>query len=442
MTQKRIWPVLLSGGVGARLWPVSRAAMPKQLISLTEAATMLQATAARCADGARYHPPLVVASAAHAATIGDQLAGIGAAPGALILEPVARNTAPAIALAALEVLRQDPAGLMLVMPSDHHIARPEVLQAAVATALPLAEAGWLVTFGITPDHPATGYGYIEIGDVLAVGVNKVVKFVEKPDVATATRWLVEGRHAWNGGIFLMRADVLLEELAQHAPAMRDACQRAFAAARRDGTTITPDAAIFAGCPADSIDYAVFEHAARVAVVPVAMGWSDIGSWDALRDLGPADGDGNVSSGNVIAVDTQRCLLRSDGPILATIGVHDLVIVATADAVLVSAAGQTQGVRKIVDRLAGDAALVHPRVESFAGGALRRLTEGDGVRVYEIAIDAGASWKAPAARVTVIAGAAEVAGKRLASADTVAGDIIVSASGARLLIVESVVKGAV
>jgi len=180
---------------------------------------------------------------------------------------------------------------MLVMPSDHHIARPEVLQAAVATALPLAEAGWLVTFGITPDHPATGYGYIEIGDVLAVGVNKVVKFVEKPDVTTATRWLVEGRHAWNGGIFLMRADVLLEELAQHAPAMRDACQRAFAAARRDGTTITPDAAIFAGCPADSIDYAVFERAERVAVVPVAMGWSDIGSWDALRDLGPADGDG-------------------------------------------------------------------------------------------------------------------------------------------------------
>lgn len=439
MTQSPIWPVLLSGGVGARLWPVSRAARPKQLLSLTEAATMLQATAARCADRRLFHAPLVVASAAHAAIITDQLTATGGDAAALILEPVARNTAPAIALAALEVQARDAEGVLLVMPSDHHIARPEALHEAVARARPLADAGWLVTFGITPDHPATGYGYIEIGEVLAPGVHRVARFVEKPDRDTAAAWLAAGRHAWNGGIFLLRADALLAALALHAPAMLAACQRAHAAAARDGRTIIPDAALFAACPSDSIDYAVLEKADRVAVVPVAMGWSDIGSWDALRDLGPADAAGNVTSGRVLAVDTQRCLLRSDGPVLATIGLSDLIIVATPDAVLVSAAGATQGVRQIVDALDGDATLDAPLVAAFAGGTQRRLAAGSGARVSEICLEPGTHWRAPAARLTVIDGAVTLDATPLAagaSAEVAADTPVHAAAAARLLLVEA------
>jgi len=328
--------------------------------------------------------------------------------------------------------------LMLVMPSDHHIAVPGALLAAIEAARPFAESGWLVTFGITPDSPATGYGYIEIGTALADGVNEVRRFVEKPDLATATRWLAAGRHAWNGGIFLMRADALRDALALHAPAMLEACTRAFAGARRDGSQIVPDGAIFAACPADSIDYAVLEHAARVAVAPVAMGWSDIGSWDALRDLGAADADGNVSSGDVVVRDTRNCLLRSDGPILAALGVENLIIVATEDAVLVSAAGQTQAVRAIVDRLSGDAALVTPRVETHAWGRLRRLTQGNGVQVSEISMVAGAAWTAPGGRITVIDGAISVAGAASGSGQSVEverGAVIISAAGARVLVVE-------
>lgn len=445
MLQKRIWPVLLSGGVGARLWPVSRVAMPKQLLGLTGSATMLQATAQRCDDNTRFHPPLIVASATHAAQIGAQLAAIGIAPAALILEPVARNTAPAIALAALEVLRRDPDGVMLVMPSDHHIADPQALQVAINAAWPFADSGWLVTFGITPDSPATGYGYIEIGAPLADDVNKVAQFVEKPDVATATRWLAAGHHAWNGGIFLLRADALCDALATHAQPILAACTAAFATADRDDDRITPDAALFAACPANSIDYAVLEQAARVAVVPVTMGWSDIGSWDALRDLGPGDADGNVCSGAVLTKDSRNCLLRSDGPIIAAIGVENLVIVATEDAVLVCAAGQTQAVRGIVDRLAGDAALVAPRVEVHRWGRLRWLTQSNDVRVSEVSIIADALWTAPDGRITVIDGAVSLMAQTLQSGQSINvahGTSILATTGTRLLVVEIDVKAGI
>ncbi|MEY2927220.1 MAG: hypothetical protein RL367_1697, partial [Pseudomonadota bacterium] len=275
-----ITPIILSGGSGTRLWPMSRPDSPKQFLALTGADTMFQMTARRTADQSKFAPPVIVANARHAALLTAQLAAIGIVPGAVILEPCARNTAPAIALAAIEA----GSAPMLVMPSDHVIADQPAFQAAIDAALPLAQAGWLVTFGIAPDGPETGYGYIKIGEPIGQGVHRVEHFVEKPDAATATMMLATGDHAWNGGIFLFRADIFLGALAIHAPAMLAAAQAAMAKARRTDQLITPDEVSFAACPSDSIDYAVMEKAERVAVVPVAMGWSDVGSWDALHDI--------------------------------------------------------------------------------------------------------------------------------------------------------------
>ncbi|MFN3435544.1 MAG: mannose-1-phosphate guanylyltransferase, partial [Sphingomonas sp.] len=270
-----IVPVILSGGSGTRLWPMSRPEMPKQLLALTAEETMLQLTAKR-AHGEAFAAPIVVANARHADHIDEQLAAAGAAPQAVILEPVARNTAPAIALAALAAQGEDA---LLVMPSDHVIADVAAFHAAIEAAMPLVAEGWLVTFGITPDAPETGYGWIKIGDVLAPGVHRVARFVEKPVRERAEEMLASGDHAWNGGIFLFRADIFLGALAAHAPGMLTATQDAMRGARREGVRIHPDADAFGASPSDSIDYAVMERAERVAVVPVSMGWSDVGSWD-------------------------------------------------------------------------------------------------------------------------------------------------------------------
>lgn len=344
-----IWPVILSGGAGTRLWPLSLPARPKQLLALTGERTMLQETAIRTA-GPGFAPPVIVCGAAHAAIIGEQLAAIGIDAAATIVEPSARNTAPAIALAALEVLRHDPDGIMLVMPSDHVIARPAELLAAVARATHAVTDGWLATFGIAPTAPETGYGYIEQGEVLAPGVHRAARFVEKPPLADAQAMLATGNFAWNGGLFLLRADAFVAALAEHAPAVLDAARAAFEGATRDGGTIHPDAASFAAAPSISVDYAVMEKAARVAVVPVDMGWSDIGSWHAVHGHGPADAEGNVVRGPAVLIDTRDTLVRSDGPLVATLGVEGLVIVVTAGAVLVADASRSQEVKDIVARL--------------------------------------------------------------------------------------------
>jgi mannose-1-phosphate guanylyltransferase len=345
--QTRITPVILSGGSGTRLWPLSRAARPKQLLSLTAEETMLQLTARRTGDAARFTAPVVVANAQHADLIEAQLVAAGTPPAALILEPVARNTAPAIALAALNVA---PETLMLVMPSDHVIADPDAFRDAVANALPLANDGWLVTFGITPDGPETGYGYIRIGDGLADGVHRVERFVEKPDRATAEAYLAEGCYAWNGGIFLLRADAFMAALDTHQPAIAAAARASMTAAVRDGARIMPSRDAFAACPADSVDYALMEKAARVAVAPAEMGWSDVGSWDALHLLAAKDEAGNAHQGEVLAIDTQGCLIRSEGPLVAAVGVRDLIVIATGDAILVLPRGSSQEVKRAVDAL--------------------------------------------------------------------------------------------
>jgi mannose-1-phosphate guanylyltransferase len=347
MTTAPITPVILSGGSGTRLWPMSRPEKPKQLLALTDVRTMLQLTALRAADGDRFAAPMIVAGAAHADIIAGQLDEVGIRPSQLILEPAARNTAPAIALAALLA---EPDAMLLVMPSDHVIGDVPAFRHAIDAAAPVAADGWLVTFGIAPDGPETGYGYIRVGDEIAQSVRRVDRFVEKPDLATAEAMLASGDHVWNGGIFLFRADAYLAALGEHAPAMLAACRDAVAKGKATGTLFHPDVTAFSAAPADSIDYAVMEKAVRVAVAPVQMAWSDVGSWDALHGLGPRDAVGNSLIGDIVAIDTRDCLVRSDGPVVATIGVQDLIVVATGDHVLVLPRGRSQEVKAIVDAL--------------------------------------------------------------------------------------------
>lgn len=344
---RRVRPVILSGGAGRRLWPLSRPGRPKQLLALTGEGTLLQQTARRVADRGLFEAPIVVAGAADAEAIEAQLAAAGTAPASLILEPCGRNTAPAIALAALSSGADE---LLLVLPSDHRIGDENAFLSAVRAALPCAAADWLVTFGIAPDRPETGYGYIRRGAALADGLFRVAAFVEKPKPALAEAWLAEGGHDWNAGIFLLRAGALLEALETHAPDVLAAARAALEAGRRDGHRLYPQAEAFARAPALPIDVAVMEKSDRVAVVPVEMGWSDVGSWDAVHALGEADAEGNVLAGDVLALDSSNCLIRSDGPAIVAAGIEDLIVIAAGDAVLVVPRGQSQRVKEALDAL--------------------------------------------------------------------------------------------
>jgi mannose-1-phosphate guanylyltransferase/mannose-1-phosphate guanylyltransferase/mannose-6-phosphate isomerase len=345
-----IIPVVLSGGSGTRLWPMSRSERPKQLLSLTGSETMLQLTARRTMARAGFSSPIIVANAAHADEIEAQLAQIGITDAAIVLEPAARNTAPAIALAALAA---DPSDLLLVMPSDHVIENIDALLAAVKAATPLCRDGWFATFGITPDAPDIGYGYIRRGEELAPGVNKVDRFVEKPDLDTARAYLESGSYSWNGGIFLFTAGGYLGALGRLQPAMLAAATEGMEKARREGGRIYPDAHAFGASPSESIDYAVMEKVERVAVVPVDMGWSDLGSWDALHAIAPRDAENNVHHGEVVAIDTEGCLIRTDGPLVAAVGIKDLIVIATGDAVLILPRGSSQDVKRAVEALKRD-----------------------------------------------------------------------------------------
>lgn len=343
--ERRITPVILSGGSGTRLWPLSVDERPKQFLALTGEATMLQMTAMRVVDRNRFDAPVVVASARHADLIDAQLAAVGAAPSRIVLEPMARNTGPAIALAALGL---EPDALMLVMPSDHLIGEEAAFHAAVAAAEPLARDGWLATFGIRPDRAETGYGYIRRAEPIGEGVYRAERFVEKPDAATAAGYLADGGYDWNGGIFLFRADTYLEALAAYEPEMLAAARAAMAGSWLEGDRLHPDAQAFARAPSRSIDHAVMEQSDRVAVAPVAMGWSDVGSFDALHELGAPDAAGNVTDARAIAIDSAGCLLRSDGPAITVVGVNDLIVVATPDSVLVVPRGHSQRVKEAAE----------------------------------------------------------------------------------------------
>ncbi|MGL5839699.1 MAG: mannose-1-phosphate guanylyltransferase/mannose-6-phosphate isomerase [Sphingorhabdus sp.] len=338
----KIIPVILSGGGGTRLWPLSTPKKPKQFLALTSDMTMFEMTLARASDRDVFDAPIIVANAAHRPLVENQLQAAGIDDAIIIYEPCARNTAPAIALAALA--SNDAKTPLLVMPSDHIIADIDAFDAAIMTALPLVEQGWLVTFGIEPTAPETGYGYIKIGENLSGAVAKVDRFVEKPDLETAQTMLDAGDHAWNGGIFLFRADIYLECLASLAPEILAAAQDAMGKARRESMAIYPNEESFAASPSDSIDYAVMEKAERVAVASVSMGWSDVGSWDALHEIRDKDGSVNAVHGNVRIDSATNNLVHAEGIRISLHGVNDLIIVANGREVMILPRGSSQKVR--------------------------------------------------------------------------------------------------
>ena len=351
MTNKPITPVILSGGSGSRLWPLSRKALPKQLLALADGGTMIQETAQR-ARGEAFAAPMVISNQDHRFLIAEQLRAAGIEPASIILEPVGRNTAAAAAIAALKAAEDDPDSLLLLMPSDHIVQNKAAFDTAVAQAAKAAQDGALVTFGITPTAPETGYGYIKAGAALAnaPGVRSVDSFVEKPDRATATHYLASGDYAWNSGMFLFKASAFLNELARLQPRILECCRDALAHAHRDMDFIRLGEPAFVACPSISIDHGVMEKAQHAAVVPVDMGWSDVGSWQSLWEISPQDAHANAIKGDVIAENTQGSYIRSEGPLVATIGVQDLVVVATKDAVLVSHRDHAQDVKKVVETL--------------------------------------------------------------------------------------------
>ena len=387
-----LYPVILSGGSGTRLWPMSRTLYPKQLLRLLGERSLLQQTLARVTDPSRFAAPLLVANEEHRFIVAEQLRESGMTARALLLEPVGRNTAPAACTAALMLAESEPDALMLVLPSDHVIADGEAFAAAVEAAAAAARAGALATFGIRPERPETGYGYIRRGEPVdgIAGIFRVAEFVEKPGPETARGYLASGEHFWNSGMFVFSAAMFLDELGRLRPDMLAACSRALAAARRDDDFIRLDRSAFESCPADSIDYAVMEHTARAAVVPAALGWSDVGSWDALWELGEKDAAGNALIGNVVAEDARNCYLRSETGLVAAVGIEDLVVVATADAVMLAPRERTQEVRRLVARLAAEGreeAEALPTVHR-PWGTYRSLHNGHRVQVKHITVKPG------------------------------------------------------
>jgi mannose-1-phosphate guanylyltransferase/mannose-6-phosphate isomerase len=346
-------PVILSGGAGTRLWPLSRELYPKQLLPLMGEHTMLQDTARRL-EGLDAAPPVVVCNDAHRFLVAEQLRKIGITPRAIVLEPFGRNTAPAIALAALAALKKaakDEDPVLLVLPADHVIRDVAAFQAAANTARTAAEEGKLVTFGIVPRTPETGYGYIRRGESLGA-VQRIAQFVEKPSLTRAQAFIASGDHYWNSGMFVFRARRYLEELGKFASEMAKICREAFDAAKADLDFTRIDSKIFETCPSDSIDYAVMEKTADAVVVPLDAGWSDVGSWASLHAASDADADGNVARGDVVSEDSSNCYLYSESRLVAAVGLKDHVVVETKDAVLVAPKDRVQDVKALVSRIKG------------------------------------------------------------------------------------------
>ena len=387
-----IHPVILSGGSGMRLWPLSRALIPKQLLALGGQCTLLQETAVRVC-GMPFTAPLVVCNDEHRFTVAEQLREAGAKAQATVIEPVGRNTAPAAALAALYLAARDPDAVMLVLPSDHVVNKPQAFRDAVVTGLAAARDGALVTFGITPERAETGYGYIRRGAPWngAPGCHEVARFVEKPDAATAQAYLDGGDYDWNSGIFLFRATRYLEELEDVCPEIAAACRQAVDGGSLDLDILRLDAEAFAACPSLSIDHAVMEPSERTAVVPVDMGWSDVGSWTSLWAIGEKDGKGNILSGDVLVQDVRDSLIRAEDRLVAAVGITDAVIVATADAVLVTRRDRAQEVKKVAEILKKDGRqeyLAHPVVHR-PWGHFQTVDKGEGFQVKHIMVKPGA-----------------------------------------------------
>jgi mannose-1-phosphate guanylyltransferase/mannose-6-phosphate isomerase len=348
-SNSKIFPVILSGGSGTRLWPLSRAHYPKQLQPLHTKLSLLQETVSRLTDD-NFTQPLVVCNQEHRFIVAEHLKEIGIKPEAIVLEPIGRNTAPAAAVASIIISKQDPNAIILLMPSDHVITDTEAFKAAIKTALPAAIDGSFVTFGIQPTKAETGYGYIKKSNTAydKKGCFKVDVFVEKPNLADAKTFIDEGDYYWNGGIFLFSASSFIAELERLSPKIIEACNLAVSKAKSDLDFHSLDKATFSACPSISIDYAVMEKSENVVVVPVDMGWNDVGSWDALWQLLDKDPNGNVISGDVILRKTKNSLVRSENTLVTAVGMENTIIVATDDAILVSNRSTAQDVNLIVE----------------------------------------------------------------------------------------------
>ncbi|MBB6242653.1 MULTISPECIES: mannose-1-phosphate guanylyltransferase/mannose-6-phosphate isomerase [unclassified Rhodanobacter] len=386
-------PLILSGGSGTRLWPVSRKNLPKQFLALAGDSTLFQQTLERTRQLPDVAPPIVVASDDHRFLAADQLLDLGIDNATIVLEPLARNTAPAIALGALQALRRGGDPLLLVLPADHLIGDKASFVEAVKQAIPLAEQSWLVTFGIRPDRPETGFGYIRRAGAINKDGFQVEQFVEKPDLATAETYLADGGYDWNSGMFLFKASRYLEELAEHAPEMLAAVREADAKSSTDLDFVRIDQETFSQVPDRSIDYAVMEKTRRAAVIPVSCAWSDIGSWSALWLTGQKDADGNMSEGDTLAIDTHNSLLRShDRHLVATVGVDDLIVVTTPDATLVAHRDAAQDVKRIVEQLKASGRTEHSlhRVVHRPWGSYDSLEARDRFQVKRIVVKPGAS----------------------------------------------------
>ena len=389
-----IVPVLLSGGSGTRLWPVSRSLYPKQLLPMAAERTMFQETVRRFAGVPGFAPPLVVCNDEHRFIIASQIQAMGIAPHTIVLEPLGRNTAPAAAVAALLLAEQSSDTLMLLAPSDHVIDDAPGFLAAVRLGARAAAQGRLVTFGIHPGRPETGYGYIRRAGELeaAPGAFAVAGFVEKPDRATAEGFVANGDYFWNSGMFLFSPGLYLEELSRYAPDILAKADKALRQGRRDLDFLRLDRDAFAAAQAISIDYAVMEHTDKAAVVPADIGWSDVGSWSMLWERGTKDSDGNVVAGDVLIEDGRNNFIRSEGRLVATVGVDNLIVVATNDAVLVARRDRDQDVKRVVDRLikAGRSeASQHARVYR-PWGFFETLHLGPGTQVKLIEVNPGAA----------------------------------------------------
>jgi mannose-1-phosphate guanylyltransferase/mannose-6-phosphate isomerase len=346
--RRTIFPVLLSGGAGSRLWPLSREGAPKQLIRLIGDRTLLQQTALRAADAELFEPLTVIAGYGHRFAVAEQLSAIGASPASIVLEPAPRSTAAAAAIAALLIARSRPDATMLLMPADHLINDPDAFRRTVREAAETARQGYLTLFGIRPDSPATGYGYIRVGEPLSDGpARSVSAFVEKPDETTAAAYLESGEYLWNSGIFLLPVALFLAELGRLEPELLSSAGEALDRAATDADFVRLDAEAFGRCRSVSIDYAVMERTGKAAVVPAEFSWMDVGSWSSLWWLAERDDGGNAVIGDVMTFDTRGSYIRSEGPVVATLGVEDLIIVATNEAVLVAKRDRDQEIGKFV-----------------------------------------------------------------------------------------------
>ncbi|MEI6299826.1 MAG: mannose-1-phosphate guanylyltransferase/mannose-6-phosphate isomerase [Betaproteobacteria bacterium] len=347
-----IYPVVLSGGSGTRLWPMSRQTMPKQFLPLLPGGSPFQMTLARLSGLAGGRAPIIIASNDHRFVAAEQLRAANVTPGALVLEPVGRNTAPAAAIAAIRLVAEDRDALMLVLPADHHVPDALAFRELVNRGAEVAGAGHLVTFGVTPRWAETGYGYIERGAALPglSGCYDVAEFIEKPEIEIAAHFAATGRHYWNSGMFLFGAAHYLAELEAVQPALVAACRRSLSNATRDQDFLRLESASFANCPSISIDYALMEHTARAAVLPVELEWSDIGSWKALWDVHAKDENGNVVVGDVRLEDVRDCYVNASRRLVVGIGLENLVIIETPDAILVSSQDEVQRVRQIVEQM--------------------------------------------------------------------------------------------